>query len=228
MHAFPKSILCLVLFVALLASMSCSNSNTTSPSETSNNANIPLNNVAEYPPLPSTNGGAPTKVLTEEETLEKWAGSYAEYRGISKEDALRQFYIEEEEGPLQAEIRRHESETFAGLWIQHEPEFRIVVAFTSGGTETLHKYLGDTPLSEVIEVRNANLSIVELDAIRHEVQQIIELAGIPFESASYLQRNKIEIYVLNHDEVFTALANAEYSLPDAVSIIQVEGFSVDD
>ena len=37
--------------------------------------------------------------------------------------------------------RRNERDTFAGLRIQHQPDFRVIVEFTSGGEETMARYL---------------------------------------------------------------------------------------
>ena len=33
------------------------------------------------------------------------------------------------------------SDTFGGLWVQHEPEYRVIVAFTKDGEETIARYV---------------------------------------------------------------------------------------
>lgn len=44
---------------------------------------------------------------------------------------------------LEARIQASEPDTFGGLYVEHEPEFKIVVLFTKKPTETLAKYTQD-------------------------------------------------------------------------------------
>lgn len=62
---------------------------------------------------------------------------YAERFGVSHEEAVHRLRLQGAIGELDSALRS-ERRTFAGLWIEHEPVFQIVVAFTvADGTEIL-------------------------------------------------------------------------------------------
>ena len=44
---------------------------------------------------------------------------------------------------LERALRNQEANTFAGLWIQNQPEYRFVVPITRDGEETIRPYLKD-------------------------------------------------------------------------------------
>jgi hypothetical protein len=71
----------------------------------------------------------------------------AEALGISVDEAVRRFQLQEAIGPLGAQLEANEADTFAGLWLQQEPEFRVVVAFTQDGEATMQPYVAGTPLA---------------------------------------------------------------------------------
>ena len=57
---------------------------------------------------------------------------YAEQFCIGLAEAIRRLTLQESIGKLGAALEANEAATLGGLWIQHEPEFRVVVAFTVG------------------------------------------------------------------------------------------------
>ena len=57
---------------------------------------------------------------------------------------------------LQKRLQIGEADTFAGLWVEHEPQYRVVVAFTHDGQETIGKYVApDSELAGLIEIHPA-------------------------------------------------------------------------
>lgn len=71
--------------------------------------------------------------LDDKDALLYDAQGYASNTGVSTEEALRRFQLQDIAGKLGAELGKNETETLAGLWIEHTPEFRIVVRFTRDG-----------------------------------------------------------------------------------------------
>jgi hypothetical protein len=63
------------------------------------------------------------------------------------------------------ELEQNEGGTFAGLWIQHEPAYRVRVAFNRDGEETIRPYVGGTPLAGLIKVRAATLMTLQPSAV---------------------------------------------------------------
>ncbi|WP_218837915.1 hypothetical protein, partial [Candidatus Methanoperedens nitratireducens] len=73
------------------------------------------------------------------------AQTYASYSNVSIDEALRRFQLQDIARNLQAELRTNEVETFAGLWIEHAPEFKFVVQFTRDNEEIIKPYLEKYP-----------------------------------------------------------------------------------
>jgi hypothetical protein len=78
--------------------------------------------------------------------------------------------LQDEIGELGAALEANEADTFAGLWIEHEPEYRVVVAFVGdAGEEVIRPYLQTYPaLADIIELRTAQYTLAELLAAQQE------------------------------------------------------------
>lgn len=162
---------------------------------------------------------APTVVVSE--ALRQDAEMMAKDLGISVEEAVQRSSLQDLVGQLNAALAQNEVKTFAGLWIQHEPEYRIVTAFTQNGDETIRPYVEDTPLAEWIEVRTAPKSLAELQAIQQSVIQIVHELNFPFSSSLNVQKNQIELYVTDQALWESALQEAGLQLPEPVEVIVI-------
>jgi hypothetical protein len=81
------------------------------------------------------------------------AQEYVKRFGVSLEEAYYRLDLQEAIGKLGAELMVSEADSYAGMWIQHEPDYRVIVRFTERGEETLLPYLADSPLAGLVEVR---------------------------------------------------------------------------
>jgi hypothetical protein len=108
------------------------------------------------------------------------AQAYADEMGVTLEEAV--FRLEQQSreaiGALQNQLQLHEAETFAGLWLQHQPEYRLVVAFTHNGEQTIRRYVAEeSDLFSLLEVRSAQYSLAQLEADQRTVIQILDKSG---------------------------------------------------
>ena len=55
------------------------------------------------------------------------AEGYAAHHGVSLEEAQNRFTLQRLAGELNAVLSDREGRTFAGLWIEHTPQFRVVL-----------------------------------------------------------------------------------------------------
>src|SRR4030043_249268 len=78
---------------------------------------------------------------SEEDALFYEARIYAAYHGFTVDEAIRRFELQDEAGALDADLSSKEANTFAGLWIEHTPKFRILVQFTRDAKEKIRPYL---------------------------------------------------------------------------------------
>ncbi|MBC8445842.1 MAG: hypothetical protein H8D74_01445 [Chloroflexi bacterium] len=155
------------------------------------------------------------------DALRRDAETMAEDLGISVDEAIRRLKLQDPIGTLGAELERLEADTFAGLWIQHEPEYRIVVAFTRNGEETIQPYVENTPLANLIEVRTAEATCEELKAVQQETHWLLDELGLSVASGINIKENQVELYVTDRSLFDTTLQEANIRLPDHVEVITI-------
>ncbi|MFN2125716.1 MAG: hypothetical protein ACK2UP_19655 [Candidatus Promineifilaceae bacterium] len=149
------------------------------------------------------------------------AQSYVDEMGITLDEALARLEIQSDDaiGTLQTQLQQSEPGTFAGLWLQHQPQFRVVVAFTGNGQETIAKYVSpDNPLSTLIEVRPAQYTYAQLQADQEEVVRYLETIGLPASVSIMVMENRVVLDVSDQAAFAAALAEAGLSLPDSVVV----------
>lgn len=166
--------------------------------------------------------------LEDKDPLLQDAQEYASDTGVSTDEALRRFQLQDIAGELGAELSMNEVETFAGLWIEHTPEFRVVVQFTHDGEDTIKPYLKQyTELVNVVEVRTANVSLANLQKAQANASHSVSALGIPADSGINVYNNSVEFYVVKADRsrFDNALQRGEIQLPDSVRVITVEALA---
>ncbi|MGH2541383.1 MAG: hypothetical protein ACRDIB_01215, partial [Ardenticatenaceae bacterium] len=147
---------------------------------------------------------------------------YAEETGIEPEEAVRRFAMTERVGDLQARLAANEAATFAGLWLQHEPDFRVVVAFTENGEETLRPYIEGQPYEELVEVRTHRYTLAELEAAQQEAIAIANQLALSVSSGSSVQDNRVEMYIGNPQLFLEEVQAAGLALPAPVELLAID------
>lgn len=170
-------------------------------------------------------GSTPAPTATVDEALRQDAGAYAERYGIPVEEGLRRLSLQGPIGELNATLQEREAATFAGLWIQHEPEFRAVVAFTRDGEATLCPYVEGTPLLDIIELRTALFSQAELESIRDQASRELDKLDFEVNTSLSLENNRVEVDVSDRAWVESELERVGADLPEGVELVVVEGGS---
>ena len=89
----------------------------------------------ECDPISATSAPAVSEALLQD------ACHYAADMGVDLPEAVRRLQAQATIGELGAELEANEQPTFGGLWIQHKPEYKVVVAFTRDGEETVRPYI---------------------------------------------------------------------------------------
>ena len=170
-------------------------------------------------------GTQSTTVQTTEEALAKDTQWYADRYGVTPDEAARRLELGPEISMLQSELRRNEPETFAGLWLEHTPAYRVVVQFTDNGVETIRPYTQGSPLSQKVEVRSADLSEATLIESQDSVVQLGDELGIDNDSRVDVRNNKVEFYVLDKAGLNSELNSRGISLAPEISVVQVDSLS---
>lgn len=86
----------------------------------------PTNFLSAQPEQPP-HQGPPVRVATHAEALAQDARSYAAEFKVGVEEAQRRLHAQEQQGEVVERLRNAMRDRLAGLWLEHQPEFRLVV-----------------------------------------------------------------------------------------------------
>jgi hypothetical protein len=168
-------------------------------------------------PEPVAEGPTPTH----NEAFRQDAQQYATEMGITLEEALARLSKQNEEAisALQNQLQTHEAETFAGLWLQHQPEYRVVVAFTRDGAETIRRYVPeDSDLFPLLDLRSAQYSYAQLKADQRAVSQILEQLQQAAVVSILVMDNHVALEVTDLTTFTASLTAANLTLPERVVV----------
>jgi len=149
---------------------------------------------------------------------------YANHYGVTVDEALKRLEIENSFGEtgLETELSSQEAETFGGLWIQDEPEFKIVIAFTRDGEDTLKKHYSAAlePFIPYFEVRTVKVTYIELQKTQVQMTGTLETLNIPADSTVDVLENSVDITIAEsvRSQVENVLQSGKLIVPDDVHL----------
>lgn len=146
------------------------------------------------------------------------AEAYAEAQGITVEEAIRRFEVQGNVADLQERLASAEAETFGGLWIEHEPEYKVAVAFTQNGARTLRRYVKGTPLEGVAEAREVTYTLAELETVQAELLVLLDELGSGVGTGLDIRENCVSLFAADPATFEAQLEAAGRRLSDAVCI----------
>lgn len=156
------------------------------------------------------------------QALQADAAEYAKQTGVSQEEALRRLGLQDEFGGLNGLLQSRESQTFSGLWIQHEPDYRLVVAFTQDGEQTIQPYLEGKPWAELVEIKTFSHSMDELKAAQWQAMKIADTLKIPINSGIDVRENQVTIVVGNPELFLEEVRAAGLELSEPVEVVAID------
>jgi hypothetical protein len=147
--------------------------------------------------------------------------AYASSLNIDLDTAAHQLSLQELAGDLDAELSRKEADTYAGLWIQHSPQFRIIVQFTKEGEKTIRPYIENGTLADYVETRIVEYTLKELEAAQVATQLEIRKIDFPTNSGINLVENRVELYVVERSRFDVAMQETKMQLAPQVRVVTV-------
>ena len=97
--------------------------------------------------------------------------------------------------------------------------------FTRDGEETLRPYVENLPVADFVELRTASATLAELRNAQGDAGSSIGDLGIPFNSSTDVERNRVEIWVTDPVSLQDALREANLELPDYVEAFRVDALA---
>ena len=123
--------------------------------------------------------------------------SYTREYGVSPTEAMWRFRLLEGVRELNYELDTNEGGIFGGLWVQHIPEFKIVINVTANGKQAIQRYIESGSLEGIAEIQEVKLTLNDLEMLAASTREDLSKAGIPFEYDINIRENRMEIYVGN-------------------------------
>ncbi len=156
------------------------------------------------------------------EALLQDAASYVEIHGGELDEAVRRLELQREIGDLDATLAGEERGTFAGLWIEHEPDYRVIVRFTDSlGEERLKSLVGGTALEKLVEVRPALWSLAELEERQAVARHLAGELGVAVDTDINVFENRVEVYTVDAGVLRSGLTASGLRLPRGAEIVPV-------
>jgi len=174
---------------------------------------------------PAETGTPPGAPLNADEALLQDAQQYAQDMGVDLDEAVRRLQSQDDIGRLNATLTANERETFAGLWVEHQPDFRVIVRFTRAGKRTIRPYIESEPWADLVEVRSASVTLAELAAIQAQTTQALDRLDFEVTSLLDVKGNRVEVVVTDRAWFEKELENAGVDLPEHVELVVTEGHS---
>lgn len=145
------------------------------------------------------------------------ARAYAEDHGISPSEALEKLALQMEAAALDAALGEMDKVAYAGLWIEHEPTFRIRVAFAAGASSDVEakaaEVVAKSRLSGVVEIGSADYPLAKLEADHTAIERLAWDLGL--NTYIDIATNRI---VVTAPDLATLRALAQEKLPSSVVV----------
>lgn len=159
--------------------------------------------------------GNVTRVAGAESNSE--AAAYAALYGVSLSAAVEALSLQHKAGDLEAALRESEQDTFAGLWIEHVPAFRIVAAFKGDAEKAMPRALANFPdLAPVTTRATVMYSLADLAAVADKLAS--GNGSRPFDLRIVEKENRVEVMVESRQELDEYLGRSNQSLPPQAAV----------
>lgn len=153
------------------------------------------------------------------EALQRDARAYAEDHGIPLDEAIERLRNQDPIGELSAVLEEQEAGVFGGLWIEHEPEYRIVVALTKDERRVQRRYVEGGPLEDIVEIREVAVSLRELADARDQTMRLLQEVGSRADISTDVRENCVSLYSADPALLNDRLEAAGLELPGPVCIV---------
>ena len=148
--------------------------------------------------------------------------AYAEMFSVNLEETKRRLALQDTIGDLNYQLNTNEAETFAGLWIQHTPTFKVIVKFVGDGEKTIQPYIENNPLESLIEIHPATVSLASLVTEQETAIVLVRDIDVRVDSGIDIKQGVVELYVIEREKFDAELQRLDIQLPAHVEIITVE------
>ncbi len=146
------------------------------------------------------------------------AAYYAEDMGVSQEEAERRLAFQDTIGEIQPLLVADLADSFGGLWVEHQPEYRIVIALTQGDASTIKPYIASQAWADEVEVVSVRYTLERLIADQETAVAAAQQIKVPVSAAVDVINNRVELWVGNPGLFLEELTQSGLTLPESVVV----------
>ncbi len=148
-------------------------------------------------------------------------------KGITQAEAARRLDLQRDIGKLEATLMEVAEDIFAGLWIEHEPDFAVEVRFTNtllGGA--MVDQLSRELAGEVkFRVDRFDASLRELEALQEKVVLEARMAKIDVDSDINIRANHVELMTTDLPALEASLDTLRVQHAETLQLIAVDALA---
>lgn len=137
-------------------------------------------------------GMSPSAASADEETAPPSTQDYAAYFGVDLQTAAREMELSDLAGSIEPKLLAVDGSHYTGVWIQHEPVFKVVVGTTADNDDQIRDSV-DPALSDVLDVRHQQYS---MDELLQGIAELKVLEGVEHSYQIDVVTNRIVVNVL--------------------------------
>jgi hypothetical protein len=130
--------------------------------------------------------------------LTRDAEVYAARYGVAVSEAERRLDVQRMVGEISAKLESEQAQRFGGLYIEHEPQFKVVMLFTDGAESVVADYVTSSEIKDVLNVRIVNRT---LDDLRADLVKLRRQIGIDYVSDVDVANNRLRVRAVPSVEI---------------------------
>jgi len=147
---------------------------------------------------------------------------YADYAQVSLDEAVRRLRLQDVIDDMDANIRRDYDDIFAGIYIQHKPEYKVVVQFARTIPSGAFQFIPES-LRNDTEIRQVKFAQKGLEKARAKAVELLEEEGLQVISYIDTQENIVFLSIDSHslsETKFTSIEDIQNYLVSADSTLK--------
>ncbi|MFD3167027.1 S1 family peptidase [Herpetosiphon sp. NSE202] len=155
----------------------------------------------------------PNTVLSAHSAYTGDAETYAKDYQVSLDEAIYRLNIQEEIGILEQDLQTKNSAVFAGIWIQHQPKYSIILHLVADPNQRIATYLKAHKLYALIDIQFVKRSYNDLVATQAQIQALSKVLKQPIASSITIKENIVEVYTENKSLLISQIQTKNNNLP---------------
>ncbi len=114
---------------------------------------------------------------------------------ISAADAKERIALQDQVSALVLTLGQTNSDSFGGIWIQHEPVYKIMIGFKDASTRQAIRETIEPRLRRHVQIMNVRYSVTERDALTDQIIAALAPTGLRYVSYYDHKNDKLVIEV---------------------------------